>query len=429
MSTMFGISSRASSSIQAQTRWSERPDILRHLVADLFIEHRRWRALAPGTPRLGREIDFGAPLGEEGLGLDSLERLSLAARISEFFHLHETGAQDHLFDCISLEDVVRVIAFAARQGVDRISVRSSGSTGPAKIISHSLHEIAIEADFWLTLVPGRQRVVTFVPTAHLYGFMFAAMLAGARGWPVLRAEELGVPQTIRALTPGDLVIASPRLLARMVREGLPLPPDVLVISSGQALPPETVAAVRERGAERLIDSYGASEIGGIGWREDVREPFHLLPFLFPVAGQDDAGGPDAVQKRPGRGTLLELRKGNRRRLVRLEDHIQWIDERRFVLGGRVQPLVAAKEGELDLERVRAVLCSHTEVADAAVTMDRLANRLKAFVVPKAAVYDPERLARRLRRDLKPLLHPFEMPHDVRFGPEIPRDPLGKLIDW
>ncbi len=429
MATMFGISSRASSSIEAQTRWSERQDILRHLVADLFIEHRRWRALAPGTPRLGREIDFDAPLGEEGLGLDSLERLSLAARISEFFHLHETGAQDHLFDCVSLEDVVRVIAFAARQGVDRISVRSSGSTGPAKIISHSLHEIAIEADFWLTLIPGRQRVVTFVPTAHLYGFMFAAMLAGARGWPVLRAEDRGVPQTIRALMPGDLVIASPRLLARMIREDLPLPPDVFVISSGQALAPETASAIRALGAERLIDSYGASEIGGIGWREDMREPFHLLPFLFPVSGREADEQPGDGREGTAEGTLLELRKGRRRRLVRIEDRIQWVEERRFVLGGRVQPLVAAKGGELDLERVRAVLCSHPEVADAAVTLDRLANRLKAFVVPKAAVYDPERLARRLRRDLKPLLHPFEMPHDVRFGPEIPRDPLGKLIDW
>ncbi|RMF71460.1 MAG: hypothetical protein D6740_06745 [Alphaproteobacteria bacterium] len=426
---MFGISSRASSSIEAQTRWSEREDILRHLVADLFIEHRRWRALAPGTPRLGREIDFTAPLGEEGLGLDSLERLSLAARISEFFHLHETGAQDHLFDCVSLEDVVRVIAFAARQGVDRISVRSSGSTGPAKIISHSLHEIAIEADFWYSLVPGRQRVVTFVPTAHLYGFMFAAMLAGARGWPVLRAEEMGVPQTIRALLPGDLVVASPRLLARMAREELPLPPDVFVLSSGQALPPETASAIRKLGAERLIDSYGASEIGGIGWREDVREPFHLLPFLFPVPERQADEQPEDGRQKRAEGTLLELRKGNRRRSVRLEDHIRWVAERRFVLGGRVQPLVPAKGGALDLERVRAVLCSHPEVADAAVTLDRLANRLKAFVVPKAAVYDPERLARRLRRDLKPLLHPFEMPHDVRFGPEIPRDPLGKLMDW
>ena len=225
------------------------------------------------------------------------------------------------------------------------------------------------------------------------------------------------------------MIASPRLLARVVREGLPLPPDVFVISSGQALPPETVAALQKLGGERLIDSYGASEIGGIGWREDVREPFHLLPFLFPLPEEDDSNRPKAEQTKPGRGTLLELRKGSRRRLVRLEDHIKWVGERRFVLGGRVQPLVAAKGGELDLERVRAVLCSHTEVADAAVTMDRLPNRLKAFVVPKAAVYDPERLARRLRRDLKPLLHPFEMPHDVRFGPEIPRDPLGKLIDW
>ena len=115
--------------------------------------------------------------------------------------------------------------------------------------------------------------------------------------------------------------------------------------------------------------------------------------------------------------------------MRLEDRIRWLGGRRFLLGGRVQPLVRAKGGELDLERVRAVLLSHPEVADAAVLFDRLASRLKAFVVPQAAVYDPARLARRLRRDLKPLLHAHEMPHDLRFGPEIPRDPLGKIADW
>lgn len=422
---MFGISSRASSPHHAAHRWTERPDILRHILADLFIEHRRWQALAAGTPRPGREIDFSAPLGEEGLGLDSLERLSLAARISEFFHLHETGTQDHLFDCVSLDDVARVVAFAVRQGIDRISVRSSGSTGPAKIVSHSLHELAAESLFWRGLIGAHTRVVTFVPSAHLYGFMFAGLLAGAEGWPVLRAEDIGVPQALVALTPGDLVVASPRVLKRLAERGHPLPPDVVILSSGQALAPELAARLGDLGAARVIDNYGASEVGGIGWREDPRAPFLLLPFISPVP----EGEEQAARRNAEEGTLVAVSKAGRSWQLRIEDRIRWLDGRRFLLGGRVQPLVRAKGGELDLERVRAVLLSHPEVADAAVAFDRLASRLKAFVVPRAAVYDPKRLARRLRRDLKPLLHAHEMPHDLRFGSEVPRDPLGKIAEW
>jgi acyl-coenzyme A synthetase/AMP-(fatty) acid ligase len=79
------------------------------------------------------------------------------------------------------------------------------------------------------------------------------------------------------------------------------------------------------------------------------------------------------------------------------------------------------------QRVASALRSVAGVGDVAV---RLAanGRLKAFVVPAAGV-DPDQLARALTRSAAELLSDEERPKAFAFGAALPRNEMGKLMDW
>ncbi|MEM6903874.1 MAG: 4-coumarate--CoA ligase, partial [Pseudomonadota bacterium] len=83
--------------------------------------------------RLGAyEWTQAVPLFDDGLALDSLERINCSAALNQFFHLHEYGAEDYLLAADNLGDWVKLVRTSITEGSGHLTFTTSGSTGTPK---------------------------------------------------------------------------------------------------------------------------------------------------------------------------------------------------------------------------------------------------------------------------------------------------------
>jgi 4-coumarate--CoA ligase (photoactive yellow protein activation family) len=171
--------------------------------------------------------------------------------------------------------------------------------------------------------------------------------------------------------------------------------------------------LRKNGLARLVEVYGSTETGGIGWREDAEQGFQLLPYW---ARQDE----ERIAKDFGEG----------RQVLQVPDIVCWLDDRRLVPVRRRDGAVQIGGVNVYPELVRAVLKAHPSVADAAVRAMRPheGERLKAFVTLKDGI-DAENLREDLETWLAQRLTSAQMPRAFSFGPRLPTGDHGKPCDW
>lgn len=369
-----------------------------HAVLRTEVARLRGRGLGATPPG---EWTMATPLGDEGLGVDSLEVFGILAALAEMFDLHSGTLTERPPERVG--DLVDCVARAAA-GVDAsITVATSGSTGRPRRCSHPLTDLLEEAAYFASMVAGRRRVVALVPADHLYGLIWTALLPAALDLPVVE-RRIGARLD---LVPGDLVVAVPDQWRVLPRLAVPLPEDVWGVSSGGPLPGDVEAAMLDGGVAHVLDVYGASELGGIAVRVARDPDYRLLPRWRMAVGDD------AVIDRRGVQCLLPdqvIRTGERaiRPVGRRDDAVQ-------VGGNNVWP-----------QRVAAMLRAVPGVADAAVRLGDDA-RLKAFVVPDPGV-GIEDLGRSFERGLA-TLSVAERPTSYTYGPALPRSQMGKPGDW
>ena len=389
--------------------WWQGPGTLERLVADLI--EAELRALRPGMPPPARPWPPGQALGEGGLGLDSLDLLTVAGALSELLQLHESGLDDYLLARRGFGDWLHVARAALARHDRALTFRTSGSTGEPRRCTHPLARLEAEAAFWGALLAGRRRVLAAVPAHHIYGMIFTVLLPRH----LAGAEVLDIrgrsPAALRALLrPGDLVVGHPAWWTAVAR-GLPegVPEDVTGITSTAPCPEATARAVTAAGFARLVQVYGSSETAGIGWREAPDAPYELLPAWR-------------------RGEQELLREDE---LIPWPDRLDWKDERHFGVLGRRDGAVQVGGVNVHPERIAAVLREHPAVAQAAVRLMRPeeGSRLKAFVVPHGPGADEDALRASLAAQVEARLPPPERPRAFTFGPAIPLTPMGKLADW
>jgi long-chain acyl-CoA synthetase len=358
------------------------------------------------------ELGEGAP---GALGLDSLGRIDVATRVNQFFHLHETGVEDYLLIERTLGGWVRIVREALRLGALHVGFRTSGSTGAAKTCTHAMAQIEEEADALAEALEKPKRIISLVPPHHIYGFIFTVVLPSRLDAPVIDARSLPPGRLKAALAEGDAIVATPHLWRYLAGSLGGFPAGVTGTSSTAPLPADLAQELIGAGLVRLTEVYGSSETSGIGWRRDPAAPFALMPFWVL--------GPDGQSIRRGAGELLPFPD-----LVAVE-------------GGRFVRPVGRRDGAVQVgginvfpERVRQVLLGCQGVAEAAVRAfavdgDAARQRLKAFVVPAAAGADAVALEAALRRHAGEALTAVERPAAYAFGPDLPRNAMGKLADW
>ena len=396
--------------------WFQQPGALARFVADLVANELAH--LRPGDAQL---LDHPWPaelaLDERGLGLDSIERLSVASALSEALHLHESGIEDLLLARRRFGEWLEVAAEGLSAFDARLTFRTSGSGGIAKACPHALADLLQEVEHLASLMPSTRRVLAAVPAHHIYGFLFTVLLPNRLGCKEVVDIRRMTPQAVASMMrPDDLLISHPAnwsVLARHVRQ---LPPRVHGVTSTAPCPDPLAQTLGDIGLGSLTQVYGSSETAGIATRTTASAPLRLMPFWSRDAG-DEHG-------------LLRAGVDGSIRSYEMQDRVEWLDDHRFSVCGRRDEGVQVGGINVFPARVRQVLLDHPQVTDARIRLmtPNEGSRLKAFVVT-APGCDPVALRSDLWAWTEARLTAPERPKSFTFGEHLPRNAMGKLSDW
>ncbi|MFN2311670.1 MAG: 4-coumarate--CoA ligase [Spirochaetia bacterium] len=402
-----------------------RQDILERVLQDLVVaelsESQRDKATAPDEHAL-------TPHDES---LDSFELYTVAAAVSIMFHVHETGLEDLLLARPRPQDWVEIVQRSLNASGKHISFRSSGSTGGKTLHQHNMSDLLREVEFFISALRRPTRIISTIPSHHIYGFLFTALLPSRLDIPIIDAR--GPAAVTRKYTAGDLLVSFPFALERMLHFGSMPGEGVTILCSTAPCPPELAAAIRSTGAE-LVEIYGSSETAGVGIRRADGEPYSLMPYLSRADTSDPSALVlcDAPASEQGQAPQTE-------RVLHMPDEVEWSGRRSF------RPL-RRRDGAVQVGGVNVYpdeVCEHIKrhpmVATAAVRTHKTKDgvRLKAFVVPRAATgnstthqpADSSDIEQQLREKLSAKLEAAARPIIYTFGTKLPRNELGKLRDW
>jgi 4-coumarate--CoA ligase (photoactive yellow protein activation family) len=396
--------------------WHTGPGTLARFVADLIASEAS-RLRPGGAPLPEQPWPADMPMHEQGLGLDSLERLSVASALNEALHLHESGIEDLLLARQRFGDWVDVAADGLAQFDARLTFRTSGSSGSAKPCTHPLASLQQEVEHLATLTAGARRVLGAVPSHHIYGFLFTVLLPARLGCETVLDVRMQTPQALaRLLRPGDLLISHPAHWALVARHAGPLPAGVHGVTSTAPCPDELARGLEAIGLASLTQVYGSSETAGIGTRRNAASPYELMPFW----SRDASDGTRLLRTAPDGAVCPEP----------IQDRLDWPAAREFRVCGRLDEAVQVGGINVFPSQVRQVLLAHPQVADALVRLmaPEEGTRLKAFIVPKPGT-DPDALLAELWSWTEARLSAPARPKAYALGDALPRNPLGKLADW
>jgi long-chain acyl-CoA synthetase len=364
---------------QSLSWWgADRATLARVLADQLDCEFRRLRLGESGGTRPWL-WNATKPLDDLGATtVDSLNLMSLSVATAEL--LPDAGIGPGLMEAATFGAWCDAVASSVRRPPAEIIFRSSGSTGLSSRTTHQLTLLDNEAAALARILGDeRRRVLSAVPANHAYGFIHSVLLPRHLGGPpVLDLRAYGPAELVGLLQPGDLVLGHPLFWTSLLQTiTKPLPPDVLGVTSAAPCPAQTASGLRQAGLSRLLQVYGASETGGVGWRDDPFGSYTLLQS-WRRAGDRLARG-DAVLDTP--------------------DLLSWEDAERFHALGRRDGAVQVGGVNVLPEYVAAVLRQHPAVHDVLVRPMRPDEgfRLKAFVVPVPDAAPAEVLREDLRR--------------------------------
>lgn len=295
----------------------------------------------------------------------------------------------------------------------RVTFLTSGSTGEPKKCAHTVEMMEEEAFGTAALFKDVKRIVSLVPSSHLYGFSFTVTLPHALNVPVVTLPALPTQPWEKILQEGDLVAGFPLFWNYWLRAQNKFPAGVQALSSTAPCKDETIRGLYGAGVTRFTEIYGASETGAIAHRHQAGEPFEVFAFwdislngeqpqIKRLSQPDWLLLPDYVDLRHGR-YLFPLRRS---------------DACVQVAGINVYP-----------KHVEDVLAAHPAVKACRVRLMRPeeGERLKAFLVLNDG-YTPGHLGI-IRTYLGQKLTVHELPRTFTFGAELPVSVLGKDADW
>ena len=371
-------------------------------------------------PRLSSSQAYGLPdWSPGGLALDSLARMQLATAAAVWCNANDAGFDDIFLAKRNAPDWAKAMRRARSAGASGFTFSTSGSTSKRQHIRHAQDSLMDEARCWAQVFQASSfqvnRIVTLVPCHHIYGFIWGVLMPKSLGVPVLDASHEALPELLE----GDLLVAVPdqwQWLAGSARAGPALVQGgTSTAPMPKALHQRLVTAQMAAPAflARLLQIYGSTQTGGIGWRDLPYKPYTLAPNRR----QSACGGIDLLLPS---GALVPLA---------LQDELQWINENEFELLRRTDYCVQVGGHNVSTAWVTQQLLTHSAVQDASVRLDTDAplSRLKAFVVLREPGDQPQQAS--LEAWVIHNLPWYANFSSIRYGAQIPRNALGKQSDW
>ncbi|MEX2105356.1 MAG: AMP-binding protein, partial [Solirubrobacterales bacterium] len=237
------------------------------------------------------------------------------------------------------------------------------------------------------------------------------------------AEALGVNVLCQA--PTEYRMLAKRTTLR------PLPALHRMVSAGEPLDPDTIAAFREATGLEPADGYGQTETGQVT-ANLAGEPVRLGSMGKPLPGIETRIVEGELQLRAASSPTFFSRYLDGERFEDewwpTGDLVRADDDDYLYFEGRGDDIILSSGYRIGPTEVEAALLSHPAVAEAAAVAAPDPERgsvVRAIVVPRGR--EPgEELARELQEHCKRETAPYKFPRIVDFAAELPKTSTGKI---
>jgi len=357
--------------------------------------------------RFNRHFDFltiaswngETPLGAGGVNLDGEETRACGARIAAFFDLGARYFETRRSDTIG--DWSGAVAGAVLRKLRRLTFKSAARDENNAVATHRADEIFQDAAAAANVLYGRRRLISLVAPHSLVGFILSTLTPNLQKIETIDARGMTPEALSVSLAYGDVLLATPTLWRYMMREKLAAPDNTMAVSFGEPMTADLAADMRKAGFGVLRELYGTTENGLIAWRDAPDGPFVLFDHWRRDGQSFSRLSPDGAQ-----------------RAAPAMDHIEWVGDRSFHLGGRCDGAVQIGAVNVSPGEVAARLRDHPHIVDCRVRVGRRGdgvNTLIAHIVLEARRRPDDATAREidawcrqtLRQQERPRIYHFE----------------------
>lgn len=352
---------------------------------------------------------------QEPLQATDEERQSAAAEIVEFFCLDQVLPSDFCHQD-TLGDWAAFIFDRWRRQPEFITFHTSGSTGLPKPVKQRYCFLEQDAYFLASLFDRAQRMITLVPPTHIYGFIYNLLIPKVLGVNCQEKRFLTPHPLAKELLPGDVLVGMPIYWSQFANHLERFPSGIQGSTSSAACPAEVIKYLYAKGLEKMVEIYGSSESGAMGYRFNPDDPLTLSP----------------TWERTGKnGFLRRFPDGSYSEPFYFQDQLKWQDEQRFFVVKRLDHAVQVAGINIYPNKVVKVLKQCDLIADCAVRPMRPdeGTHLKAFIVLKNGLQPSSEVKLAVRSYMAQHLNHLEQPKALTFGDKLPRNYMGKLSDW
>lgn len=399
--------------------WWHEPRLLQAYIEDFVIDHLRVAGVP--VPIESGDLDRVLTAPAEA-GLSSLQLISMVTRFCRTTGIDRSGLGDLLLARRSLPGWMKTTRQSLDLTHERFGFHSSGTTGDASFTEHSLWKLEREMRHFAEQLPSISRVVSTVPSHHIYGFLWSILLPSLLQCPVLRLDPTRqlLSDWPRLLSDQDLIIATPDIWQILHNNEITLPGRFTGISSTAPMAPAVFAGLLHRHKEaRFHEIYGSSETAGIAWRDDPAKAFELLRY-WSLEGGDESGFRLRDNDEPQNPAIL------------LQDNIDLEDRRRFRINGRKDRVEQFSGHNINLGELRSRLLQHPDIDDADVrsTGSGAARSLRFALQLQARPENLERWCQDFTQWSKEALGKAPPAVAILLTPVLPRSAvLNKASNW
>ncbi|MEL6132433.1 MAG: AMP-binding protein [Bacteroidota bacterium] len=349
---------------------------------------------------------------KDDLGLDSLEVFELAAYFHSVFHLMSGPISQYLLQYRRAEEWLDAIEEGANDWNRPMTFFTSGSTGTPKGCNHDKKYLMQEIEAWNHLLQPKGTFWRAVSPLHMYGFIFSVLLPYHIGSGVLDIRRVHIKQIHSLAKETDWVIGFPLFFQSWIRAGVQFPQKLHAISSTAPLPPILDHQMTDSGL-KVMEIYGSSETGGVGYRVSPEKDFCLLPHWVRAEGE-------IVRYHPQRKPLY----------YPLSDQVAW-EDRRFTVLGRKDHAVQVGGINVFPDQIARQIEKLEGVGKCWVRKMRSGEgeRLKCWIVPEPSQTQASVLKKTCYQWIENHLPVAERPRHIIVSTQPPLDAMGKSRDW
>ena len=293
---------------------------------------------------------------------------------------------------------------------------TSGSTGEPHAHPRTWRwamQEALAAGLALGLDKNRpRRIICTTPPQHMYGFVSSVLMPLVLGQTSFRGRPF-FPEEIReALSASgseSLLVTTPTQIRACIRSNARLPQPELILSSAAPLDRKMAERAEKTYLTRVVEFYGSTETGAIAIRQPVVEQSWETFRGVRVTSVNNE---------------LEVRADYLPGPVLVQDQVDIIDSRHFLLLGRSADLIKIGGKRESLARLNQTLLAMDGVEDGAFfvpeTIGDREPRLAAVVVaPGLSVKD-------ILSHLSHSIDAVFLPRPLKIVDALPRTTTGKL---